>query len=586
MINIRYVSRNAKRPEGGSSSSSHIISAGSTRFHDSSGNGTNTGIAANPNKMGNLECRKSPFTGVFVVNTPAHDHSGVSHLAEHMCFRGSPYYPADHELFVANALLPLSINATTYSGCTYFYVQSYNQALFISAIQYLYSGLVNTHYEKSKFEAERSGVLVNELTLLERNIDYLNNMAIRRCDTSTMAYKHAGGFSDSVLKIGFDDLIDYKKRWYDGEHITLLVSGADTDGDEIISLSRQAIAEINAKGCNTKLCDAMPLNEAAEVPASTLKRNTSVPVCHMRRHLTNNHQVKPIENDVSTWWVPQEFTYDLLDVEHQIKSRFIALGHFFIDDEVNHAGMIALRFVHNTKTSTQARTDAHKKVVSVLTEFNVEAKPRLFTDNKLPQAVQQLIRDYHQQANSRYSEPHSSLKTKPFTEHLNNVHVCRTGKHETYDKSERADRPIKNNWVSTTEVAVELKDKKSAQLAADFPSLLSLENLPALPKLLHKIAETPVKAAQNSEERFQCIGNNWVYRVDAQFHRHLIVIMTSASFWQPRTTGECYALGVARFHEHTFIYGAQDRQASLREVWCKNTLTQNDLNTGISKSPT
>ena len=162
MINIRYVSRNAKRPEGGSSSSSHIISAGSTRFHDSSGNGTNTGIAANPNKMGNLECRKSPFTGVFVVNTPAHDHSGVSHLAEHMCFRGSPYYPADHELFVANALLPLSINATTYSGCTYFYVQSYNQALFISAIQYLYSGLVNTHYEKSKFEAERSGVLVRK----------------------------------------------------------------------------------------------------------------------------------------------------------------------------------------------------------------------------------------------------------------------------------------------------------------------------------------------------------------------------------------------------------------------------------------
>ncbi|MGK0502330.1 MAG: hypothetical protein ACJARF_001092 [Alteromonadaceae bacterium] len=585
MINIRYVSRNTQKPEGGSSSSSHIISAGSTRFHDSSGNGTNTGIAANPNKTGNLECRKSPFTGVFVVNTPAHDHSGVSHLAEHMCFRGSPCYPADHELFVANALLPLSINATTYSGCTYFYVQSDNKALFISAIQYLYSGLVNTHYEKSKFEAERSGVLVSELTLLERNIDYLNNMAIRRNDISTMAYKHAGGFSDSVLAIGFDDLIDYKKRWYDGEHITLLVSGADTDGDEIISLSRQAIAEISDIGCNTKSCDAMPFNEAAEAPASTLKRKASVPVCHISRQLTNNHQVKPIENDVSTWWVPQEFTYDLLDVEHQIKSRFIASGHFFIDDEVNHAGMIALRFIHNTKTSNQARTDVHKKVVSVLTEFNVEAKPRLFTDAKLPQAVQQLIRDYQQQANSRYSEPHSSLITKPFTEYLNNVHVCRTGMHETYDKSKRADRPIKNNWVSTTEVAVELKDKKSAQLAADFPSLLSLENLPALPKLLHKLAEPTVKAAQNSEERFQCIGNNWVFRVDAQFHRHLIVIMTSASFWQPRTTGDCYALGVARFKGLIFIYGAQDRQASLRNLWCKNTLTQFDLNTGVSKSP-
>ncbi|WP_258544414.1 insulinase family protein [Alteromonas lipotrueae] len=585
MINIRYVTHNAQRPEDGSSCSSHISSAGSTRFHNSSGNGTDTDIATNTNKTGNLERRKSLFTGVFVVNTPAHDHSGVSHLAEHMCFRGSLYYPADHELFVANALLPLSINATTYSGCTYFYVQSYNKALFISAIQYLYSGLVNTHYEKSKFEAERSGVLVNELTLLERNIDYLNNMAIRRSDTSTMAYKHAGGFSDSVLKIGFDDLIDYKKRWYDGEHITLLVSGADTDGDEIISLSRQAIAEISARGCNTKSCDAMPFNKAAEAPAFTLKRNTSVPVCLMSRYLTNNHQVKPIENDVSTWWVPQEFTYDLLDVERQIKSRFIALGHFFIDDEVNHAGMIALRFVHNTKTSTQALTDTHKKVVSVLTEFNVEAKPRLFTDAKLPLAVQQLIRDYQQQANSRYSEPHSPLKISPFGDYLNNVHVCRTGKHDANVKSKNADSPINNNWVRTTEGAVELKGNKSVQLAANFTALLSLDHLPALPKLLHKLAALTAQSAQNPAERFQSADNHWVYRVDTQFHHLLIDIMTGASFWQPRTSGECYALGVARFHEHIFIYGAQDRQASLRNFWCKNTLTQNDLNTGVSKSP-
>jgi len=552
MINIRYVPHNAQSPEGSA----------------------------------------APYTGVFLVNTPAHDHSGVSHLAEHMCFRGSPNYPADHELFVANALLPLSINATTYAGCTYFYVQSYNKALFTSAIQFLYSGLVNTHYSQCAFEAERSGVLVNELTLLEGNIDYANNIAIRRNDTSPMAYQHAGGFSDSVLEISFDDLIDYKKTWYDGDHITLLVSGADTNGNEIISLCSQAIAKAGDRGFNTNSGGAMPRDKATKAPASTLK---------------------PTENYVSTWWVPQEFTHDLLGFEHHIRSSLIASGHFFIDDEVNHAGMIAIRFMHNTKANAQARKDAHKKVVSLLTDLNVEAKPRLFTDAKLPEAVQRLIRDFQQQTHSRYSEPHSPLKISPFTDYLCTVHICRASMHEVGVQSENAAPQINNSGFSTTEAEIDygnkdeygdedkVKANTTALLAANFASLLSLDNLPVLPRSLHKLAvlstqttrsaqsaqsTQSVLSALNPENRFQCIGNHWVYRVDTQFHHHLIDTVTGASFWQPRTNGECYALGVAQFNGEIFIYGAQDRQASTRDLWCENTLSRIDINAGVSHYPT
>lgn len=586
MINIRYVPHNAQSPEGSA----------------------------------------SPFTGVFVVNTPARDHSGVSHLAEHICFRGSPYYPADHELFVANALLPLSINATTYAGCTYFYVQSYNKALFTNAIQFLYSGLVNTRYSQCAFEAERSGVLFNELTLLEGNIDYANNIAIRRNDTSPMAYQHAGGFSDSVLEISFDDLIDYKKTWYDGDHITLLVSGEDTDGNEIISLCSQAIAKVGARGFNTKSGDAMPRGKAAEAPASTLKRETSVSVFPINSYpksatrISNIH-LKPTENYVSTWWVPQEFTHDLLEVEclvktkvegkvkRKVESSSDALGHFFIDDEVNHAGMIALRFVHNTKANAQARTDTHKNVVSLLTDLNVEAKPRLFSDAKLPHAVQRLIRDFQQQTHSRYSEPHSPLKLSPFADYLCSVHVCQAAMHEVDIKNKNPDTQIYDNWFPTAEAEIDYGDEDedkdedkvkantTALLATNFALLLSLDNLPVLPRLLHKLAALSTQTTrsaqsllsaqtiQNPEKRFQCIGNHWVYRVDTQFHHYLIDIVTDASFWQPRTNGECYALGVAQFNGDIFIYGAQDRQASTRDLWCENTFTQIDINAGVSHSP-
>jgi hypothetical protein len=551
----------------------------------------------------------SPFTGVFVVNTPAHDHSGISHLAEHMCFRGSPYYPADHDLFVANALLPLAINATTYAGCTYFYVQSEDKALFISAIQYLYSGLTNTHFSQCAFEAERNGVLVNELTLLEGNIDYANNIAIRRNDNSPMAYQHAGGFSDSVLEISFDDLIDYKKTWYKGSHSTLLVRGADTDGNEIISLCSQAIAKVGARGFHAKSGDAMPHDKVAEAPLNTLKRETSDSVLPMSSYRMStpqksNTHLRPTENYVSTWWVPQEFTHDLLKVESLIKSKIEslvqkkvecssdALGHFFIDDEVNHAGMIALRFVHNSKANAQARTVAHKNVVSLLTDLNVEAKPRLFTDTKLPNAVQRLIRDFQQQTHSRYSKPHSPLKLSPFVDYLCSVHVCQAAIHEVGVKNKNEDAPINDNWVPTVEAENKdedkVKDSETTLLAANFASLLSLDNLPVLPRLLHKLAvrsTQSAQSAQNPENRFQCIGNHWVYRVDTQFHHYLIDTVTGAAFWQPRTNGECYALGVAQFNGEIFIYGAQDNQASTRDLWCKNMLAKIDINASVSYSP-
>ncbi len=279
----------------------------------------------------------------------------------------------------------------------------------------------------------------------------------------------------------------------------------------------------------------------------------------------------------------------------QSRKKFLPsekLSHFFIDDEVNHAGMIALRFVHNSKANAQARTVAHKNVVSLLTDLNVEAKPRLFTDTKLPNAVQRLIRDFQQQTHSRYSKPHSPLKLSPFVDYLCSVHVCQAAIHEVGVKNKNEDAPINDNWAPTVEVENKdedkVKDSETALLAANFASLLSLDNLPVLPRLLHKLAvrsTQSAQSAQNPENRFQCIGNHWVYRVNTQFHHYLIDTVTGAAFWQPRTNGECYALGVAQFNGEIFIYGAQDNQASTRDLWCKNTLAKIDTNASVSYSP-
>ncbi len=54
---------------------------------------------------------------VFALKTPAAGHTGLSHLAEHMSFRRS-------ELFTANTLLPVTINATTLAEYTFFFASS------------------------------------------------------------------------------------------------------------------------------------------------------------------------------------------------------------------------------------------------------------------------------------------------------------------------------------------------------------------------------------------------------------------------------------------------------------------------------
>jgi len=502
---------------------------------------------------GNAE---SPLTGVFAVNTPAHDHSGVSHLAEHMCFRGSAHFPADHELFVANALLPLSINASTHAGYTYFYVQCTNKALFISAIQFIYSGMVNTHYSNGQFEAERSGVLVSELTLLESNTDYANNIAIRRNDTSPMAYKHAGGFSDLMQNIEFNDVIDYKRKWYKTNNITLLVSGKDCG---LANVCRQAIAEVTDRPCgNSPQAKTASTNATlTEVQSSNLNTNTIINPSAFSAHNETS------ERYVSTWWVPENFTNDLLTFEPQIHTNFNQLGRFYIDCEVNHKGMIAIRFVHNANANHQMRVHTNENLQSVLTRLTIKPKPSLFKDSKLPGGVQRLVMYYLQNNaphHSRYPASASAVGARSLAYYLASPQKSSTIFHLNKDTN------ISPNTSSTPDV----NERTSATLASNFSSLTSLDNLPPLPRLLHKLAAL---ALQDLEQKFKHADKHWVYYVDKPFHCHLKTMITEASFWRPRTNGDCYALGVARFNEHVFIYAAQDSQLSTRACWCKSTLT-------------
>ncbi|MEC8449886.1 MAG: insulinase family protein, partial [Pseudomonadota bacterium] len=208
---------------------------------------------------------------VFALKTPAAGHTGLSHLAEHMSFRRSHPYPAAHELFTANTLLPVTINATTLAEYTFFFASSEKANVLLDAVNYLYCGLLNRDYGTDEVTLERDGVIFNELAMLEANSDYALNAAIRLADTHKNAYQHAGGFTQTIGSNSIQALQDYKHQWYQPSNITTLVYSNSAHFFEQCKEVVTAVSAMKAQSAETALSAEAALSEE-----STLNRNASL----------------------------------------------------------------------------------------------------------------------------------------------------------------------------------------------------------------------------------------------------------------------------------------------------------------------
>ncbi len=92
--------------------------------------------------------------------------------------------------------------------------------------------------------------------------------------------------------------------------------------------------------------------------------------------------------------------------------------------------------------------------------------------------------------------------------------------------------------------------------------LLSVSHFPPLPRLLRPIADM-----SNSVDKFVANDGHWVYEITHVCTNTLIKLLRSAAFWQPRTQGECYAMGVGTHNSKRYVYGAQDVSSYAREIW-------------------
>lgn len=596
---------------------------------------------------------------VFALKTPAAGHTGLSHLAEHMSFRRSHQYPAAHELFTANTLLPVTINATTLAEYTFFFATSEKANVLLDAVNYLYCGLLNRDYSSDEMILERDGVIFNELAMLEANSDYALNAAIRLADTDKNAYQHAGGFTQTIGSNSIQALQDYKRLWYQPSNITTLVYSNSAHFFEqckevVAALSEEiAVSAMKAQSVETALSAEKTLSEktalsaetalsekAASSEESTLNRNASLSQhasqrehSHSDKEASLDAQTTKGENEsirhVLTWWFPQCFLKGLQQQEATLNTAAGPENTLFIDPENNRQGKFAIRLVTKdafkdkaSDFSREAVTRLSKKLTHKLVEgdnnkrlerlkhvvsaclasFDIRpSKPMPDTD-KHAEGVGAAIR-YFAQLTIALSSNESAAKdcaTKNvYLASVNKVSHSYLGALPSPEKSIARERIKKARKGIAAQASAYNNDQSllMPRLAFKYRHFVTLEHLPALPRLLRPLANNTTNLKRFNAEKVAShftpfsitspsiavesaspnstsyLASHWVYRIAFYQQARLQEVLSDQLFWQPRTSGECYALGAATYENNLFLFGASDTNITERENWCHKVLS-------------
>ena len=584
----------------------------------------------------------------------------MSHLAEHMSFRRSHQYPTAHELFTANTLLPVTINATTLAEYTFFFASSEKANVLLDAVNYLYCGLLNRDYGTDEVTLERDGVIFNELAMLETNSDYALNAAIRLTDTNKNAYQHAGGFTQTIGSNSIQALQDYKRQWYQPSNITTLVYSNSAHFFEqckevVTALSEEiAVSAMKAQSVETALSAEKTLSEktalsaetalsekAASSEESTLNRNASLSQhasqrehSHLDKEASLDAQTTKGENEsirhVLTWWFPRCFLNGLQQQEATLSTVAGLENTLFIDPEINQQGNFAIRLVTNeamkevaSELSIEAlpklsqnlthklvsddydkRLRQLKHVVSAcLASFDIRpSKPTPDTD-KHAEGVGAAIRYFAQLTDALGSNEGAAKDCATKSAYLasaNKVSHSYLGALPSPEKSVARERirKARKGFSAQASASNSEQSRLIPRLTSKYRHFIALEHLPALPRLLRPLANNTTNLKRFNAEHIAShfmpfsiqspsttlepasphsasgyLASHWVYRIAFYQQSRLQAVLAHHLFWQPRTSGECYALGAATYENNLFLFGASDTNITERENWCHKVLS-------------
>lgn len=194
-----------------------------------------------------IENARSVATGIFIKagsRTETIEEHGISHLIEHMMFKGTKKQSAK-EIAVYFDRLGGNINAFTSKDQTCYYVKTLDEHA-ITAFDVLADMFLESTFDEEELEKEKR-VVIEEIKMYEDTPDDLVHelLAVAAYGDDVMA-RPILGTEESVKRINRQMIVEYLQEAYAPEQIVISVAGHVTD--ELITQIKDRFEQLQASG--------------------------------------------------------------------------------------------------------------------------------------------------------------------------------------------------------------------------------------------------------------------------------------------------------------------------------------------------
>ena len=149
---------------------------------------------------------------------------GISHVLEHMLFKGTEKYPTPQVLAGVVDAMGAEFNAFTSKEYTAYYIRSSSENLG-KALEVLGEMVVKPRLDEMALEREK-GVIIEEINMyedkpMERAEEEFENLMFAGSNLGRLII----GSRETVRGVTAVDLRKYKEEWYRGENVVVMVGG-------------------------------------------------------------------------------------------------------------------------------------------------------------------------------------------------------------------------------------------------------------------------------------------------------------------------------------------------------------------------
>ncbi|KAJ2865923.1 hypothetical protein GGI22_001401 [Coemansia erecta] len=204
------------------------------------------------------------YTLNIYVPTAVTDNKGLPHTLEHLIFCGSKHYPArGYVSLLAGHNFSRGTNAWTANDHTCYTLDAASEDAVANVLPVFLDHVLNPLLRKDQFvtevyhydvEGKEQGVVFSEMVARENTEFDISSYSLRKLmfnPKATYAY-YCGGKMLDIANLTNQEIIDYHRKYYDANNITVVLTGAFSDEFEDKYVQTIPADIVQSHGCDSR----------------------------------------------------------------------------------------------------------------------------------------------------------------------------------------------------------------------------------------------------------------------------------------------------------------------------------------------